>query len=71
MTYFGFKRSVASITSGLSRIVSDLEAHIEAKLAEREVHRQTLMDVNAKLHAADTEVGQARSISAKISALLS
>lgn len=66
-----WKRSVASITSALSGIVSDLEAHYTTKTAEAAKHRDAANLYAGKANEADTEAGKALSISAKITGLLS
>jgi hypothetical protein len=62
--------SVASITTGLSKMVEDLRKLIETKDREIEVARSIIIEKGLEVHAARTEIDKAQNVMKNISALI-
>ena len=62
--------SVASITTGLSKMVEDLCKLIETKDREIEVARSVIAEKNLEVYAAVVEIDKAQDVMKSISALI-
>jgi len=62
--------SVASITTGLSKMVEDLRKLIETKDREIEVARSVIAEKNLEVYAAVVEIDKAQDVMKSISALI-
>lgn len=71
MNFPFYRRSVASITSTLGRMVDDLKAHAEAKIAEREKHGEVVHKHRALAKDAQDEATKALAAAEKIGNLFS
>lgn len=65
-----FRRSVASITASLTRMVSDLEQHAEAMFAEAQKQAQRSVEIAEKAKEARAEQHKALQAAEKIKSLL-
>jgi hypothetical protein len=66
-----FHTTVASITSGLTRIVKRLEEHVANQTALARQHSESISELASKRDAADIEAINASNIRDKIAALIS
>jgi hypothetical protein len=62
--------SVASITTGLSRMVEDLRKLIETKDREIEAARSIIIKKKLEVYAAQNEIDKAQNVMKNISALI-
>lgn len=64
-------RTVASVTAGLTSLVTDLEAVTEEQEAEATRQDAAMLEARAKRDAAIDEASKAKTVAAKIESLLS
>lgn len=64
------KKSVATITSGLRNMVSELKAHAEAQVAKNSADVEKKAEIDRKIAERDVEIAQAQKIAAKIGDLI-
>ncbi len=62
--------SVASITTGLSKMVEDLRKLIETKDREIEAARSVIIEKGQEVYAAQNEIDKAQNVKENISALI-
>lgn len=64
------KKSVATITSGLRNMVSELKAHADAQVAKNSADAEKKAELDRKIADRDIEIAQANKVAAKISDLI-